>query len=206
MIPKLLHYCWFGGSPESQRSRDCKESWTRILPEYEIRRWDERNSPMHIAYMRNAAAHQKWANMSNYVRLHALVAEGGIYLDTDVEVIKPFDDLLNTPAFVGCESKTPKVNSAVCGSMSGHPLFKGMLSVIERRFPGDENANKTGPELLTFLLHNRGLTEYFETPRSIANVVVFPIRYFYPFHFTGSFTPRCITPDTYTIHHWEKRW
>jgi hypothetical protein len=206
MIPKLIHYCWFGGSAQSTRSLDCLASWRNILPDYEIKRWDESNTPMDIPYLQNAAANGKWANMSNLVRLHALVNEGGIYLDTDVEVIKSFDDLLFLPAFVGCESKTPKVNNAVCGSRPGHRLFKVMASVICRNYPGNENANEAAPELLTHLLRNRGLTSYPETPRLIADVMVLPIQYFYPLHFGEVFRPQCVTPDTYTIHYWEKRW
>ena len=156
--------------------------------------------------MKHAAARQKWANMSNYVRLHALTGEGGIYLDTDVEVIKSFDDLLSVPAFVGCESRRPKINNAVCGSVSGHPFFKRMISLIENRFHGSEKANLTAPELLTYLLKEHGYTEYSEHAQNIANVMVFPTRYFYPFHFSESLTPQCITPDTYTIHYWDKRW
>lgn len=206
MIPKVIHYCWFGGGAESDVMQKCLASWPRVLPGYTIKRWDERNAPMRFPYLRTAAAQQKWSNMSNFVRLYALFSEGGIYLDTDVEVIRSLDDLLGLPAFLGCESREPVVNNAVYGSEAGHPFLLQMLSELTRDFDGLERSCESGPGLTTRLLSRLGLVAYQETQQTVADVVIFPTQYFHPFHYDESFQPECLTPSARTIHHWQKSW
>lgn len=184
----------------------CIASWHQYLPDYEIKRWDENNSPMRFEYLQSAARDQKWSNMSNFLRLFALFAEGGVYLDTDVELVKPFDDLLAAPAFLGCEAKDPRANTAVLGSEPGHPILFKMLSRLISSFKGDELSNKSGPLLATSVLFEAGLKGYSDAPQLVADVVVYPTRYFYPFYFGEKYHPSCVTPDTYTVHHWMKRW
>jgi mannosyltransferase OCH1-like enzyme len=206
MIPKRVHYCWFGNNPETELMESCLLSWKKLLPDYEVKRWDEKNSPMLFGYLQRAAKHKKWANMSNFVRLYALFAEGGIYLDTDVQVVKSFDSLLGFRAFLGCESKDPRVNNAVFGSEPGHPFVLRMMCALFSSFSGQEPANESSPILTTRLLIERGLKGYSETTQIVANVAIFPVRYFYPFYLGEVFRPACITPDTYTLHHWAKSW
>ena len=206
MIPKRLHYCWFGPEPETELMQKCFQSWKTVLPGYEIKKWDERNSPMLFGYLKKAARYRKWANMSNFVRLYALFAEGGIYLDTDVEVIKPFDRLLGFPAFLGCESKKPRVNNAVFGAVPGHPFVLRMMCSLVASFAGTEPANHSSPELTTRLLAERGLTSYSETTQVIANVAIFPVQYFYPCYMGETFRPERVTSETFALHHWAKRW
>jgi mannosyltransferase OCH1-like enzyme len=161
---------------------------------------------MKFPYLLRAAKGRKWANMSNLVRLYALFTQGGVYLDTDVEVIKPFDDLLKLPAFLGCEADEPRVNNAVYGSEPGHPfLFQTMHALMET-YDGLEAANWSSPMLTTRLLREHGLKGYRKTPWRVADVVIFPTPYFYPYYFGQTFTPECITRQTYTIHYWQKRW
>jgi mannosyltransferase OCH1-like enzyme len=206
VIPKTIHYCWFGGGPHTELMRKCLASWGRLLPDYQIRCWDEQTSPMDSDYLKRAWQHRKWANMSNFVRLHALLTVGGIYLDTDVEVVKSFDDLLCLPAFLGCESRVPKVNNAVYGSEAGHPFLWKARSQLITDFDGTERANESSPNLMTRLLLQSGLGGYQESPQLVADIVVFPTRFFYPFHFKENFTDECITSDTYCVHYWQKTW
>ena len=206
MVPKKIHYCWFGGKPPSELMAKCLASWRTHLPAYEIKKWDETNSPMRFEYLEMAARNQKWSNMSNFVRLFSLFAEGGIYLDTDVEVVKPLDGLLGAPAFLGCEVKDPRVNTAVLGSERGHPFLLRTLSRLIANFNGTEYSNESGPNLATSVLFDCGLRDYSESPQLFGEVLVYPTRFFYPYYFGEKFHPDCITPETCTIHHWAKQW
>jgi mannosyltransferase OCH1-like enzyme len=185
---------------------DCLASWVRFLPGYTIKRWDEANSPMGLTYLTTASRMRLWANMSNLVRLHALITEGGIYLDTDVEVLRPFDELLTLPSFVGCENKSPRVNNAIFGAEKGHPFVTRMRQALLTNFTGTESADKSSPVLTTRLLQEMGLDRYSERPRMVGRVMVFPTDYFYPYYVNEQFSPACITPNTYTAHHWAKSW
>ncbi len=96
MIPHVIHYCWFGGRPLPESARQCLRSWQRWLPGCEIRRWDESNYDINaVTYTRQAAEREKWAFVSDYARFDILYRHGGIYFDTDVEVIAPFDGILS---------------------------------------------------------------------------------------------------------------
>ena len=184
----------------------CLASWGKYLPDYQLRLWNESNAPMRFDYLQNAAHYQKWSNMSNFVRLFSLFAEGGIYLDTDVEVVKPLDDLLKAGAFLGCETRDPRVNTAILGAERGHPFLLRTLARLVSSFNGEEYSNHSGPNLATSVLFDLGLHGYSDSPQTIGSVVVYPIRFFYPYYFGETFHPSCITPETYTLHHWAKRW
>ena len=99
-IPKIIHYCWFGGNPLPELAEKCIESWKKYLPDYEIIRWDENNFDFNINdYVKEAYENKKWAFITDYVRLYAMYNYGGIYMDTDVEVLKSLDCFLIHPAF-----------------------------------------------------------------------------------------------------------
>ena len=100
MIPKIIHYCWFGGNPLPADARRCIESWKKYLPDYKIKEWNENNFDINSnQYVREAYEKRKFAFVTDYVRLYALVNEGGVYMDTDVEVIKSYDPFLHHTAF-----------------------------------------------------------------------------------------------------------
>ena len=107
MIPKKIHYCWFGGNPLPPLAVKCIESWKKYLPDYEIKEWNESNFDLNYNdYVREAYEAKKWAFITDVVRLYAMVTEGGIYMDTDVEVLKPLDELLQYDAVSGFESSS----------------------------------------------------------------------------------------------------
>ena len=105
MIPKIIHYCWFGGKPLPKSAEKCIASWKKYLPGYEVKRWDESNFDVNaIPYTREAYAACKYAFVSDYARFWILYHYGGVYFDTDVEVIRPIDDIINRGGFLGVES------------------------------------------------------------------------------------------------------
>lgn len=108
MIPKIIHYCWFGGNPLPEMAVKCIESWKKYCPDYEIKRWDESNFDLNCCnYVKEACQAKKWAFVSDYVRFKVLYDEGGLYFDTDVELIKPIDDILERGPFMGVEVGQP---------------------------------------------------------------------------------------------------
>ena len=103
-IPKKIHYCWFGGNPLNKRTLRYIERWKELCPDFEFIRWDETNCDMNAnEYVRGAYQSGKWAFVSDYFRLKALYEQGGVYLDTDVELLRPFGDLLELSGFAGFE-------------------------------------------------------------------------------------------------------
>ena len=108
MIPKIIHYCWFGGNPLPELAVKCIESWKKYCPDYEIKRWDESNFDLNCCdYVKEAYRAKKWAFVSDYARFKVLYDEGGLYFDTDVELIKPIDDIIERGPFMGAEIGQP---------------------------------------------------------------------------------------------------
>lgn len=129
MIPKKIHYCWFGGNPKPKLAKKCFRSWKKYCPGYEIIEWNEDNYDLSAAplYVRQAYEAKKWAFVTDYVRLQVVYDQGGIYLDTDVELRKPLDPLLENRAYYGFEDGA-NVNTGVgFGSEQGHPLLQEIM-------------------------------------------------------------------------------
>ena len=133
MIPKVIHYFWFGGKPLTELACKCIASWKRYLPDYEICRWDESNFDVNIiSYTRDAYAAGKYAFVSDYARFRVLYDHGGVYFDTDVEVIKPMDDILSRGPYMGFESLGKNSTIAVAPGLgmaaeAGMELFADIL-------------------------------------------------------------------------------
>lgn len=125
MIPKVIHYCWFGGGPLNELSEKCIASWRKFCPDYEIVRWDESNYDVtKNNYMRQAYEAKKWAFVSDYARLDIIYEHGGIYLDTDVELVKPLDGLLERKGFLGVEQGNYVASGLGFGGEAGAELFR----------------------------------------------------------------------------------
>ncbi|HKQ99751.1 MAG TPA: glycosyltransferase, partial [Pyrinomonadaceae bacterium] len=200
MIPQIIHYCWFGGAPKSPLNMKCIDSWKNLMPNYQLKEWNETNTPLQTAYAREASARGLWSKLSNYIRLQALHKEGGIYLDTDVEVLKDFSPLLDDECFAGFQQKDENsdwVNNAILGARPGHPFLKSCMSLT------DEALRETGeflrsPVVTTSVLKRGGLRDY--GLQQVDGVMLYPTEYFYPFPWQGKFTVDCIKEDTYCIH------
>lgn len=137
MIPKIIHYCWFGKGAMPELVQQCIESWKKYLPNYAMHLWNEDNFDVSTApqYVREAYAAKKYAFVSDYVRLWALEQYGGLYMDVDFEVYKPFDDLMEQyDAFAGYEgSKRNPVMMGVLAAEAHHPWIQGMMHTYESR-------------------------------------------------------------------------
>lgn len=206
MIPKRIHYCWFGESPKSDLNKRCLDSWRKFMPGYQIKEWNETNSDLGDAYCQAACAKGLWSRLSNHVRLRALLAEGGIYLDTDVEVVKDFEPLLRHKCFLGFQQEEEEVdwiNSAVLGAQPGHQFLKRCLELTQELFAQTGEFSRA-PTVNTKILKEMGLKKY--GLQEIRGVTVYPAEYFYPFPWFGKFSPGCVRENTYCIHHWEGSW
>jgi len=217
-IPKKIHYCWFGRGEKPELIKRCIDSWHKFLPDYEIKEWNEDNSPMSEPYMQKVYGVKSWTNVSDFVRLYVLYEEGGIYLDTDIEVVKSFDDLLNEDVFLGFQFDKPPfgtgsesewVNGAVMGGVKGQELFKTLMNAKNKNFNGNEPPSTAGPGLITNILRDMGLvydSNATDNITHIKNITIFPKRYFYPHSWNEKYDSSEITKDTYCIHHWTTLW
>jgi hypothetical protein len=141
-IPKIIHYCWFGGKPIPKDLQDCIDSWS-ILEGYTVMRWDESNCSFdENEFVRNTYAEHKLGFIGDYYRLKAVYEYGGIYLDTDVKVCKSFDDLLGHPAFLNFIFDC-SVGSAIIGAQKGNPFIKGLLDMYDKTVFGKNESGKT---------------------------------------------------------------
>ena len=126
-IPKIIHYCWFGGNPLPELAQKCIASWKKYCPEYEIREWNESNFDLNCCdYVREAYEAKKWAFVSDVARLYALVNYGGIYMDTDVEVVKPLDPLLQYDAVSGFQTDV-EIPTGLMACEKGNIMFQELL-------------------------------------------------------------------------------
>ena len=205
MIPKIIHYCWFGKSPKSNLHVKCIESWKKYLPDYEIKEWNEDNFNIEYNnYVKQAYECGKFAFVSDYVRLYALYNYGGIYFDLDVEVKKNLDDFLNYDA-VFCFESINMVASAVIFSCKRNDLIKDWLdSYSARNFVNGSSFDLTANVYkITELLKKRGFTLN-GTTQEINNVCLCEKKIFCPYsigdQIDGDFE------DSYTIHWCEGSW
>lgn len=201
MIPKTIHYCWFGQGEMPQLAVDCIASWHRYMPDWEYQLWCEDNFDINSNfYIREAYESGKYAFVSDYVRLWALERNGGLYFDVDFEVYKPFDDLLQYHAFAGFESsKYLPVMMGVCASEPHGIWVREMLSVYEDMHflrPDGKPDITTSVQRLTALMVAGGLCQD-GTEQDYKDLHVFPVDYFSPRHTTGEYVR---TENTYCEH------
>ena len=131
MIPKIIHYCWFGGKPKPQKVLECIETWKKYLPDYKIMEWNESNFDYNkLRYTREAYKVKKFAFVSDVARLYALYNHGGIYLDTDILVVKSFDDLLDDVSFIGYEADMLPGTGVIAAEKKSE-WIKGFLNLYE---------------------------------------------------------------------------
>ncbi|MCL2226111.1 MAG: glycosyl transferase [Oscillospiraceae bacterium] len=184
----------------------CIESWKRYCPDYEIKEWNERNFDVNYnEFVKQAYEAEKWAFVSDVARLYATYTEGGIYMDTDCELLKPIDEFLGLDAFSGFES--PKlVPTAIMGSRKGHELFKELLDDYETRlFKLDNREYDMTPNTVTItnLLLERGLVLNNKL-QNVANFTIYPTEYFCPqMSERGAFK---FGENTYATHHFASSW
>lgn len=208
MIPRIIHATWLGG-PVPAKFERYLESWRRVMPDYEIRILGLDDIP-HNAWVDAALAKgNRPVLAAHYARVDAVYRTGGIYMDLDVEVLKRFDDLLGERMFVGFEIEGDGAcfaNNAVFGAVAGHPFLKAALDYMAA-FPFDhpEVENETGPRMFTKLLVDRGW-ERGRGEARVGDIRVLDSPAFYPYSWEQTYSPKCLRPETYAVHHWATSW
>ena len=201
MIPKRIHYCWFGRGEMPDLANECVASWHEFMPDYEYKLWNEDNFDVtQVPYVKEAYEAKKFAFVSDYVRLWALEREGGIYLDTDVKVFKPFDDLLYLDAFAGFEgSKQLPIGTCIMASKAkGAWATEQLESYYGRHFVnGDGTLDLTTN--VKFISDNMSRNGFLQNgiEQDYLDLHVFPIEYFCPRQTTGEYFR---TENTYCDH------
>lgn len=207
MIPKTIHYCWFGGNQLPDSAVRCIDSWKKYCPDYEIREWNENNFDTNLnTFTRKAYEAKKWAFVSDVARLWIIYNNGGIYMDIDVEVIKPLDGLLNSNMYIGFESDNFMNTGLGFGAERNFYVIKRMLDMYEElSFVDFENAIDviSCPVHNTEAMKNEGFILN-NTKQTINNITVYPTEYFCPKNnLSGKLV---ITENTHTIHHFDASW
>ena len=207
MIQKIIHYCWFGGKEKPDLVKKCIKSWKKYCPGYEIKEWNEESFDLRTApiYVQEAYQEKKWAFVTDYVRLWAMYEYGGIYMDTDVEVIKSLDGFLNDSGFTGFEDDAYMV-PGIMAAVKGFPLMKKLLSYYDnRRFIREDGTldMTTNTITITQTLKNIGFL-----PNGKMQIkdgfAIYPRDYFCPLDdATGKLHK---TENTVAIHWFNKSW
>lgn len=221
MIPKIIHYCWFGRGEKPELAKKCIKSWRKFLPDYEIKEWNEDNFDVNIIqYTAEAYKSKKYAFVSDYARFWILYHYGGLYFDTDVEIIRPMNHIIARGGFMGCENDATKtidvddIEHAVpsvapglgLGCNPGLGLYKEILDFYNTihfiNKDGSLNLH-TVVEYTTNILVNHGLQDTNEI-QQCAGVFIYPKEYFCPKSSDG--LKMNITDNTVSIHHYNASW
>lgn len=206
MIPKKIHYCWFGGKELPELAKKCIESWKKYCPDYEIIKWDENTFDINSnIYVKEAYQAKKYAFVTDYVRLYALYTQGGVYMDTDVEIIKNIDNFLENKSFSGFETEVT-IPTGIMASEANLSIFKELLDYYTNR-----HFIKANGELdltinvitITEIMQQRGL-KLNNTLQTVNDFTLYPKEYFCPIEY--STRKANITENTYTIHWFAGSW
>lgn len=207
MIPKIIHYCWFGRGEMPELAVKCIASWHKFMPDYEYKLWNEDNFDVtSVPYVKKAYESRKFAFVTDYVRLYALYTEGGIYMDTDVEILKPLDDLLELTAFTGYEgSKTKPPVTGIMASEAGGEWVKEQLDSYEGAHFIQQDGSldlTTNTIRISRIMRENGFVQNGQY-QVYKDLHVFPVEYFCPRQTTGEFL---LTDNTYCDHHFMRTW
>ncbi len=203
MIPKTIHYCWFGGNSFSKLHEECLATWTQHLPDYELKLWNEYNSPMDHPFVKAAYKDVNYAFVSDYVRLYAIYNEGGIYLDTDMFVLKAFDSLLKNECFLGVEDEDG-VNASIIGAQPKSKFLQMSLNFYDSiKYDRSSLDFISIPRNLQKVLRSRGWNE--------SEVTIYKEEYFYPYPWTSRLAgdldfKKYITDKSFAVHLWDASW
>ncbi len=216
-IPKIIHYCWLSGDPYPELVQRCMQSWKEKLPDYEFMLWDMNRFDIHsVPWVEQACAVKKWAFAADYIRLYALYNYGGIYLDSDVEVLKPFDNLLELPYFFGREhyfdmiDASNTIEAATMGCEKGNPVIKDCLDYYSgRNFvkPNGEMDMLILPYAMALVFAKYKLKDIRsakEFDPDLGEISLLPMDYFSPKN-TRTLEVDA-TENTYSVHHFNGSW
>lgn len=206
-IPKVIHYCWFGKSEMPKLAKKCIKSWKKYCPDYKIICHNEDNFDLtQNRYLNEAYKAGKWAFVSDYARLKIIYDNGGIYLDTDVELIKPIDDLLLTNGFMGFDEKGIVATGLGFGAEKGNEIVSEFLKDYDNIpfvLPDGSYDLTPCPDRNTEALKRLGM-DIKNTSQTFMDITFLPDEYLCPMnYYTGKKT---ITENTYSIHHYSASW
>lgn len=207
MIPKIFHYCRFGGSPLQKADLECISSWKKFHPDFTFMLWDESNFDLHNDFLDDLYKMKKWACYTEYVRYYALKKYGGVYFDTDIVLVKDLTPLLKNDFFIGFEKETTVGVSAI-GSIPGNPLLDEFLHYYENYKKGDQllwSIYVSGPVLAKYT----EVKDIGKPLEFLANSYIYPPEYFYPLPYEKAdeldkYT--YLTNKSYTLHLWNASW
>jgi len=205
-LEKVIHYCWFGRGEKPELVKKCIASWKKFLPDYKLCEWNEDNFDINMCrFVAEAYSDRNFAFVSDYVRAYVLYNQGGIYMDTDVEVLGSFDRFLNDKVFLGFEEGN-FVGTCVMGIEKGHELMKMYLDHYNNSvyFNADGTKYKdTNVVLLTKLLEEKGLKRDGKQ-QTVGDITVYPRTFFSPYDYINGIN--YITDDSVAIHHFAQLW
>lgn len=208
MIPKIIHYCWFGGNPIPKEFKKYMKSWKKFCPDYEIKEWNESNFDFNShPFVKEAYKNKKWAFVSDYVRLWVVYNYGGIYLDTDVELLKSLDDLLNNNFYIGIEQSDLRVNTGLgFGAEKKNEIVRELLSVYDDvNYDNNDLNNFSCPILNTNVLSRFGYQNKDENQfLKNGSIIIYSSEYFDPI--SPSTKNNNLSSSTYSIHHYSASW
>lgn len=212
MIPKIIHFCWLSNDNYPEKIQKCIDSWKKYLPDYELVHWNFERFPRGTSkWVDQAFDSHKYAFAADYLRLYALYHYGGIYLDSDVEVLKTFDDLLDLPYFIGKEPSPTGVEAAIIGAEKGNQLIKDMLDSYDgKNFLQPDGGYDVYPLPYKFraciesqyTYHPIESKKEFVFDEDVVNI--FPVDFFSPKNFNT--LEIHLTQRTYCIHHFTGSW
>ena len=207
MIPKVIHYCWFGGAEFSPLAKKCIASWKKYCPDYEIIQWNENNYPINekCQFVRDAYHYKKWAFVSDYARLDIIYNYGGIYLDTDVEMIKKPDELLQSGlGYMGFSDPDIVADGLGFAAERGSTLIREMMDMYnDIKFSLTDMSKFTCPEINTAVLVKHGL-KLDNTYQIIDNMRILPMEYLCPINLHSG--EKYFSNNTLSIHHFSGSW
>lgn len=203
MIPKIIHYCWFGRGPKSAFINKCIASWEKYLPEYQLVEWNEDIFDVNCnTFCKEAYDAKKYAFVTDFVRLEAMYTQGGVYMDTDVEILKPLDRFLHHPAFSGFENER-FVPTGLMAAEKGNLWIKELRDYYEDKHFDSQNLT-TNTAIITDTCLAAGLKPNGQYQELSNGVVFYPRTFFCPFDYENG--DNFITEDSYAIHHFSKSW
>lgn len=206
MIPKIIHYCWFGGKEKPRLAKKCIKSWHRYCPDYQYIEWNEDNFPISkYPYAQYCLDNKKYAFLSDFVRLVVVYENGGIYFDTDVELIKSPDELLDNSAYFGFETDEYVATGLGFGAEAGNHLVKEMMEDYENSFKeqGNDYQFLPCPKVNTKVFINHGLVQNGQK-QTVDGALILPADYMNPYDDpTGRLNK---TENTLSIHWYAKSW
>jgi len=208
MIPKIIHYCWFGGTPLPELAEKCIASWKKHCSDYKLILWNESNFDINtVPFTAQVAKVKKWGFIVDYIRAYAVYNYGGIYFDTDVELIKPLsDDILKNVCFSGFENKKNINPGSIFAGMKGCSIAKELIDFYSSYNFIEENGELNftpSPKIFTKILLRYGLKQN-NTYQELGEFTAYPTDYFCPMPLETRLIN--ITKNTYAIHHYVGSW